>query len=337
MQNLRKILFPFSLLYGGIVQLRNKAFDWGWISSKSYDFPVICVGNLSVGGTGKSPMIEYLIRLLSQEYRLATLSRGYKRETSGFHLLSGAETAKEAGDEPLQFKTKFPDVQVAVDADRQHGIAQLMKGSPTPEVILLDDAFQHRKVKAGFSILLTSYDSIYASDCILPAGNLREPKSGAQRADIIVVSKCPGDLSKQKQQEIERKLKINLDQQVFFSYIKYAGSVINKAGKKLLFEELPKNFTLVTGIAKPAHLVDFLKQKNLDFNHLKFPDHHNFSPSELNELQKASFILTTEKDFMRLQAHFSADKLYYLPIEQDFLNKKNQFDTKIMNWIGSEI
>ena len=333
MQKIRKILFPFSWLYGGIVWLRNKFFDWNWVSSKSYDFPVICVGNLSVGGTGKSPMIEYLIRLLKDKYSTATLSRGYKRKTKGFYLVNKNDEAINTGDEPLQFKNKFSNIEVAVDENRQNGISQLRKLPSPPEIILLDDAFQHRKVKPGFSILLSSYDAIYSKDLMLPAGNLREPKSGAKRADIVVITKCPENISLKKQEKITKQLKLKPHQSVYFSYIKYADKITNEK-EELDFENL-KNFTLVTGIAKPQPLVNFLKEKDLNFSHLNFPDHHNFSAKEIKELNKLDFILTTEKDFMRLKHVISLEKLFYLPIQQDFIKNKENFDNEILDWVKS--
>src|SRR5690606_3440390 len=176
--------------------------------SESFPFPVICVGNLSVGGTGKTPMIEYLIRQLKNDFRLAILSRGYRRETTGFIILSGQEDAREVGDEPLQFKSKFPEGVVVVDEKRVHGIHELEKKEPAPEVILLDDAFQHRKVAAGLNILLTSYGDLYSEDHVLPTGSLREPRAGAQRAQLVVVTKCPPGLSSEERMEIQNKLKL---------------------------------------------------------------------------------------------------------------------------------
>lgn len=332
MQNLRKILLPFSLLYGAIVWLRNKFFDWNWISSKAYGFPVICVGNLSVGGTGKSPMIEYLIRLLKDDYQIATLSRGYKRKTSGFYLLTGNEDAVETGDEPLQFKTKFSEITVAVDENRQRGIGELQKLEVEPEIVLLDDAFQHRKVEPGFSILLTAYNALYINDWILPAGNLREPRGGAERADIIVVTKTPKDISVKEMNQIESKLSLNPGQSVFFSFIAYADEISN-GEKQIALDSLPKDFALVTGIANPNPLVEFLHGKSLNFEHLKFPDHHNFSSKELQEIDKHDFILTTEKDFMRLKSFIRIEKLFYLPIKPDFVKERKVFNKEVLDWV----
>ena len=219
MLNPRKLLYPFSLLYGGIMLLRNEMYDRGIFRSKGFEIPVIAVGNLGVGGTGKSPMVEYLILLLKEEQQLATLSRGYKRSSRGFHLLNGKESASQVGDEPLQFKNKFPEILVAVDEKRSHGIEELLKDPSPPEVVLLDDAFQHRSVKAGFYILLTPYNNLYSEDLVLPAGNLREPKIVAKMADIIVVTKCQDSLSKAEHEQNRKKLHLNNNQQLFFTTI----------------------------------------------------------------------------------------------------------------------
>ncbi|HSN48353.1 MAG TPA: tetraacyldisaccharide 4'-kinase [Flavobacterium sp.] len=216
MNLLRKILFPFAILYGFITGIRNFLYDKGILKSYSFDVPVIAVGNLSVGGTGKTPQIEYLIRLLSPKYKVATLSRGYKRQSKGFVLADSTSNAEILGDEPFQFYKKFNKIQVAVDADRKHGIDQLLSQTNKPEVILLDDAFQHRKVKAGFYILLTSYGDLYSDDFMLPTGNLRESNSGAQRADMIVVTKCPATLSLDEQNEIKAKLKLEPNKELYY-------------------------------------------------------------------------------------------------------------------------
>lgn len=332
MQNIRKILFPFSWLYGSIVWLRNKFFDWGLIASKSYDFPIICVGNISTGGTGKSPMIEYLISFLKEDYRLATLSRGYKRATSGYHLLGPSENATMVGDEPLQFKNKFPEIRVAVDENRQHGIASLRNCDPPPQIILLDDAFQHRKVKPGFSLLLTAYNALYPDDRILPSGDLREPKAGAKRANAIVVTKCPADLSQSKKREIVKKLSPDAGQPIFFSTIRYAPYASNGKSRIDLLD-LPK-FTLVTGIAKPSFLIAHLKKIGLDFETLCYPDHHRFNSSEIVSLSKKEFLLTTEKDFMRLKGKLPKEKLFYLPINIGFLEKEKEFQNQIIQFLS---
>lgn len=330
MPNPRKLLYPFSLLYSGITGIRNYLYDQGILDSEEYDFPVITIGNLNVGGTGKSPMTEYLLKLLHEKYKVATLSRGYKRSSQGFQIVEVGDDASKAGDEPLQFKNKFPDVLVAVDANRREGIALLKKKKP--DVIILDDAFQHRKVKAGFQILLTAYGDLYRKDLVLPAGNLRESISGARRADVIVVTKCPQDLSEEEMSRIRKILKPAVHQEVYFSYIKYSEEIIS-ANRSIKLQELDSSFTLVTGIANPKPLLDFLKSKKLSPDHLRFPDHHNFSEKEIRNLKNKELILTTEKDFMRLKNKLKAGQLFYLPIESSFVKSGKNFDQKIVDFI----
>ncbi|APY07886.1 tetraacyldisaccharide 4'-kinase [Winogradskyella sp. J14-2] len=332
MKFLRIILFPVVPIYYLVTWLRNWLYDKGVKSSKSYDIPIICVGNLSTGGTGKTPMIEYLIRLLKDEKSVATLSRGYKRITEGYELADQGATADTIGDEPFQFFRKFKDIKVAVDGNRQNGIAQLLLLEDKPEVILLDDAYQHRKVKAGFNILLTAYYNLYSNDIVLPTGNLREPRSGAKRADIIVVTKCPSDISESEKHKISNRLGIKPHQQLVFSSISYAERVIS-AHSKMTLQSLPE-FTLVTGIANATPLVEFLKTKGLNFDHLEFPDHYSFRINDIEELAKKELIITTEKDFVRLVDNESlVAKLFYLPIELT-IDKKDAFDTSIKTFVG---
>ncbi|WP_400076967.1 tetraacyldisaccharide 4'-kinase [Winogradskyella sp. R77965] len=331
MKFIRVILFPIVPIYYVVTWLRNKLYDTGVKSSKSYDFPVICVGNLSTGGTGKTPMVEYLIRLLKDKKPLATLSRGYKRKSEGFVLADEKATADSIGDEPFQFFSKFSDIAVAVDDDRQNGIEQLRKLETKPEIILLDDAYQHRKVKAGFNILLTAYDNLYYRDIILPTGNLREPRAGTKRANIIVVTKCKKDISEAEKTEIVSKLKLKNHQKAFFSYIDYSEKVISSTNS-IEVSKLPK-FTLVTGIANAKPLVDFLISKGLKFDHLEFNDHYNFKASDIKNLASKTLIITTEKDYVRLSVNGSLkDKLYYLPIQVK-IDKSEVFDTTVKSFI----
>ena len=317
MNLLRNIAFPFVPVYYMVTATRNKLYDWGIKKSVSYDFPVICVGNLSVGGTGKTPMVEYLITLFKDNHKIATLSRGYKRKTKGFLLADNTATAETLGDEPFQFYEKFKnDILVAVDAERNHGIGKLRSLKNRPDIILLDDAFQHRNVKAGFNILLTTYGNPYFNDIVLPTGNLREPKSGAKRADVIVVTKCPENISESEKKVFIEKLKLEKHQHVFFSTIKYADEVVS-LNSKLKIRTLP-DFNLVTGVANPHPLVGFLKENGLSFNHLSFNDHHHFSDDDIRLLETKELIVTTEKDFVRLKQYRSLqDKLFYLPINVD--------------------
>ncbi|MBP6550637.1 MAG: tetraacyldisaccharide 4'-kinase [Flavobacterium sp.] len=336
MNLLRKILFPFAVLYGFITSIRNFLFDKGMLKSHSFNVPIIAVGNLSVGGTGKTPQIEYLIRLLSPKYKIATLSRGYKRQSKGFVLADSTSNAEILGDEPFQFYTKFNNIQVAVDADRKNGIEQLLLQKNKPEVILLDDAFQHRKVKAGFYILLTSYGDLFCDDYMLPTGNLRESRSGAKRADIIVVTKCPANLSLDEQNEIKSKLQLNSDQELYFSYIDYDDSVYSE-DKVLKVSEIENvDKLLLAGIAKPEPFFRYLQDESVEC--LTYPDHHHFSEKELLEINNKSknkIIITTEKDFVRLKGSIPKEQLFYLPIRSTFLSVSENFDKTITNYVGT--
>ncbi len=334
MKLLRKILFPIVPIYYGVTWVRNYCFDKGILKSKSYNFPVICVGNLSVGGTGKTPMIEYLITLLKENYKVATLSRGYRRTSDGFLIADKNSTAATIGDEPFQFYQKFDGIIVSVDNDRQNGIAQLNKSKFKPNIILLDDAFQHRKVKAGFNILLTTYDKPYIKDIVLPTGNLRESKSGAKRADIIMVTKCPRDLNNDNTAEIIKQLKPLTRQQVFFSTIKYSETIYSMDFDKRLSNLKNEKFNLVTGIANATHLLNYLKREGYNYEHLNFKDHHNFTDTEIELLNSKSLLLTTEKDFMRLKDKVDTSILYYLPIAIE-ISEKDKFNTIIKQFISS--
>lgn len=319
-----------------VTWLRNKLYDWGIFKSMEYDIPTICVGNLSVGGTGKTPLIEYLIRLLQPKYRLATLSRGYKRSTEGFIIADEHATASSIGDEPFQFFNKFDDLIVCVDADRCNGISNLMDLLNPPQIILLDDAFQHRKVKASFTILLTAHENLYTNDIVLPTGDLREPKSGAKRADAIVVTKCPNLISETDKNRIIQSIKPEIYQEVFFSSIDYSELMEGLNGSQSLDYLKDREFILVTGIANSKPLVEYLKLKNLKFEHLNFNDHHAFTKKEIEDLQSKKLILTTEKDFMRLSPHFQESQaLYYLPIEFK-IDRPEEFEILINSKIISK-
>lgn len=331
MNLLRKLLFPFAILYGFITSLRNYLYDKGILKSYSFEVPVIAVGNLSVGGTGKTPQIEYLIRLLSPNYKVATLSRGYKRKSEGFILADANANAEILGDEPFQYYSKFPNIEVAVDADRRNGIEQLLKQT-SPDVILLDDAFQHRKVKAGFYILLTSYGDLFSDDFILPTGNLRESRSGAKRADVIIVTKCPPDLSEKDQTKIKNA--IGLDKPIFFSYVAYDDKVYNESGNIPVSEIKTTSKILLAGIAKPQPFFDYL-QSGTDAI-LQFPDHHHFSEGEISDIKNKAndkIIVTTEKDFVRLKAKILKNQLYYLPIKSQLIQYQQAFDQIILNYV----
>jgi tetraacyldisaccharide 4'-kinase len=273
--------------------------------------------------------------LLQDNYKVATLSRGNTRETDGFIIADTQATAKTIGDEPFQFYNKFNGVVVSVDANRQNGIEQLIK-LKQPDVILLDDAFQHRKVKAAYTILLTSYDNLYCNDIVLPTGNLREPRAGAKRADLIMVTKCPESLDSSKKSRIKKNLKALEHQQVYFSSISYSDTILN-ATEALDIDQLQgKKVTLVTGIANPKPLLDYLKSKSIDFEHMRFNDHHVFSSLEIEQLQQKEMILTTEKDYVRLKDEFdtTSSQLWYLPITFK-IDDENEFDAQLLSFMSS--
>lgn len=333
MKQFRLLLYPFAIIYGIITDIRNLLYNNGIFKSKNFQLPVIAVGNLSTGGTGKTPMTEYLIRLLGENYYLATLSRGYKRKSKGFILGSESSGPDTLGDEPYQFYMKFPHVRVAVDANRVNGITQLLDLNPNPQVIILDDAYQHRRVRAGFYILLTAYNDLYADDHILPAGNLREGKNGAKRADVIVVTKCLANLSATEQQLVINKLQPQPNQQVYFTTIAYDSQVYNESQRLDAESIKQQQKVLVAGIAKPELFFSHLKNNGDVLK--QYPDHHNFTSAEIQELNQLNqIIITTEKDYMRLRGKISPERLYYLPIRTEFINGGDDFNKTILNYVG---
>ncbi len=332
---LRKIAKPFSLLYGGVTTVRNVLYDKDVFKSTRFDIPIINVGNLSVGGTGKTPHIEYLVRLLQDDYKVATLSRGYKRKTKGFLLADKNASVLTIGDEPYQYFQKFKKIQVAVCEKRVEGVSRLLENSIKPDVILLDDAFQHRKIQAGLAILLTPYNDLFVDDGMLPSGNLRESKQGASRAQLIVVTKCPAVLTEEEQFKIAQRLNVQLTQTVYFSTITYDTFIYNKVLEKIALQDLVgKKITLVTGIANPKPLVSFLEENKIVISHLEFSDHHHFSSQDISVILEAenSVIITTEKDFMRLKDKIKT-KLYYLPIQVTIINNEVDFNLRIKKYV----
>lgn len=328
---LRKLLFPLGGLYWLVTFIRNWLYDLGIFTSKSYDLPIIVIGNLSVGGTGKTPQTEYIIRLLNDTYKIAVLSRGYKRSTKGFVLANDSISAAELGDESYQIHTKFKDIAVAVCEDRQTGIENLISNI-NPDIILLDDAFQHRKVKAGFYILLTAYDDLFSDDFILPYGNLRESANGKKRANIIVVTKCPQNITEKNKDEV--KLKLNVSVPVFFTSIDYDSNVNSSLNSIEVSEIKTIEKVILCGIAKPKYFIDSLNSGNDKV--MIYPDHHNFSEVEileLNELLKDKIIVTTEKDLMRLNGKINSSNLYCLPIQTKFISEKEKFDSILISWV----
>jgi tetraacyldisaccharide 4'-kinase len=344
LKSFRYLLFPFSLLYGGSVWLRNWLFNKNLLKSTPFNFPLICVGNLAVGGTGKTPMTEYLIRLLQTRWQLATLSRGYKRKTKGFAIANAATTALEIGDEPMQFHQKFPGVTVAVGEERLVAIPQLLHDRPDTEVIILDDAFQHRQVEAGFNILLTEYRNLYTRDLMLPAGDLRDVRSSSKRANCIIVTKCPAGLAEEERKALLAEIGPAAHQTVYFTEIVYA-QPYHLFGRQPLDFGPNTEILLVCGIANPRPLKDFLAKHVHTYEMLRYADHHIFSISDLEEIKKQfaaisspdKMILTTEKDAVRLQKfeqEMATLPIGVIPIEHRFLfNGADAFEEQVTQFI----
>ncbi len=341
------LLYPVALIYGLIVWVRNLLFDAGVLRSVSFPFPVISVGNLSAGGTGKTPHIEYLVRLLSPSKKVATLSRGYRRKTTGFVLADETSDARTVGDEPLQFFKKFPFIRVAVDQKRVRGIRLIKEKFPETDVVLLDDAFQHRYVDSGKSILLTDYRTLFYEDHMLPSGTLREFRRGAQRADIIIVTKTPKIFSPITRKRILEEMKPAGHQKVFFSYLKYGGIIPVFAPPP----EMPQkviSILLFTGIANDYPLKEHLERECSDLSSLKFPDHHDYTDKDIQTILRRfndlpthkKIMVTTEKDCMRLKNSKFEDSfknlpLFCIPVEIEFHgNDKAQFDQEILHYVS---
>lgn len=357
-ENIRLALLPFSWLYGIGVWFRNKLFDRGLLPSETYPVPVISVGNLNAGGSGKTPHTEYLIELLQKRYRLAVLSRGYKRKTKGFLIADENASAETVGDEPYQLYRKYPAVLVAVDENRREGIGILLDlpASVRPEVILLDDAFQHRYVKPSLSILLTDSACPYTSDRLLPAGRLRESKAGARRADVIIATKTPDSFTPADYSNIAKQLHPEPSQDLFFTSYDYKGLLPVFPDytnvKKETHERLRKNnyaLLLVAGIANPEPLKTYLRKFTNTFAALIYRDHHAFTQRDMSDIKQAfdqlgakdKLIITTEKDAVRMiNSPYVPESIkpyiFYQPIEVKFnINQEESFNHKIYNHVDN--
>ncbi|MDF1671886.1 MAG: tetraacyldisaccharide 4'-kinase [Vicingaceae bacterium] len=348
---LQIILSPISLLYGITILVRNKLYDWKVTSQTSFKVPTIAIGNLSVGGSGKTPLTEYLIRLLSN-LELTTLSRGYKRKTSGFILASKTSTSQEIGDEPLQLYQKFNSINVAVCEDRVKGATEILKLKPNTKVILLDDAFQHRAIKPGLNILVTDFNNIFTNDYLMPSGRLREWREGYKRADIIIVSKTPINTNKNTLKKIAKDINPKAYQKLYFSNIKYSESKHYENSKKLDKTLVSKetDALLISGIAKPLPLLNHIKNEYKSVGHIKFPDHHDFTKTDVEKIKNRfvninsdnKIIITTEKDIMRLSLpeilkDIQDIPIYYVPIKIDFFSSEDKanFDKQILDYVSS--
>lgn len=329
------LAMPLSWLYGLGTGIRNLLYDSGLLTSRTFSVPVLSVGNIAVGGTGKTPHTEYLIRLLQPTHKVCVLSRGYRRKSKGFQLATSRSTTSQLGDEPMQMHQKYPDAIVAVDKDRCHGIDMLTDiqkadRQDKPMVVLLDDAFQHRRVKPTLSILLTDYHRLYHTDHLMPAGRLRESSTNAARADIIIVTKCPDTISSTEQSAISQNLNLKNWQQLFFTTFRYSSL---PSGQKVL---------LVTGIANPRPLADKLREQDNDVTELHFADHHDYTPLDIEVIKhKANdrIIVTTEKDAVKLREFASSGLTFTVAaIEVAFLNnKEEEFNNIILNHANTGI
>jgi tetraacyldisaccharide 4'-kinase len=354
MQSLRLLLLPFAWLYGIIIWCRNTLYDLGIFHSMRFPLPIISIGNLTAGGTGKTPHVEYLVRLLRAKVKTATLSRGYGRKTKGFILVSNPSTSTMIGDEPMQYYHKFPDVIVSVGEDRVSAIANLMHMEQKPQVVLLDDAFQHRAVKAGLNILLIEFHSVLKTNYMLPAGSLREWKSGINRADIVILSKSPEILIPLERNRVIDKLKLKPEQHLFFSFYKYDELVrLNKRQTSSIFFStnyyFEKRFTilLVCGIANPSGMVDYLRRRTDILKTLFYSDHHQYTNKDIREIKEKfnsiaspnKIIVTSEKDAMRflnpeLEQEVEHLPIFYLPIRVEFhQGDSEKFNQVILNYV----
>ena len=332
------LLYPLSIVYNLITSLRNLLFDLGLISSVQYKIPTIGVGNLSTGGTGKSILVDYLIELLKIKYRITTLSRGYNRDTSGFIQATSKSSAYEIGDEPYQFYSKHPEINVVVCEDRRKGMKLILNNLPNTEISIWDDVFQHRYVKPGLMLLTTTFKYPYYQDEVLPIGNLRENKSSSKRADLIIVTKCPDELSYIEKLEFLEKLSPDENQKVFFSTISYKKNLKSDDSTIHIDNLREEEFILVTGIADSSYLVKYLNNKNLKFKHLKYSDHYNFKKSSIDKILSISRnkkIITTEKDYGSLKPKINRGEIYYLEVSIEFPNNLNKisFDEVVYDFV----
>jgi len=347
------ILYPLSWIYGIVIYIRNQMYDLGVLKSREFDVPVISIGNITVGGTGKTPQVEYLINLLHEKYEVATLSRGYKRKTSGFRLVEVNSTAAEVGDEPLQIKNRFPDITVAVCENRVIGVDNLLdpKNSKVPDVVLLDDAFQHRRIVAGINILLIDYNRQLKEDTLLPAGRLREGMVQMRRANIIVFTKCPNEVTPIMRRILQKDVRLKPYQSLFFTALNHGNiEPVFSAPKpdKSFYTEKSYSLLVLTGIASPNLIHTHLKQFSRKVDMLSFPDHYYYSAADIKSVMQKfenlqtdkKMIITTEKDSMRIKdmSNLPDDfkmNLYYLPVKIKFLDDgENEFNKKILNYVG---
>jgi tetraacyldisaccharide 4'-kinase len=344
LKSFRVLLLPFAILFWLAVLIRNWMYDKNILKSTSFGLPLICVGNLSVGGTGKSPMVEFIVLHLKNQFKVATLSRGYKRKTKGYALATDQTTAIDIGDEPMQFHRKFPDVPVAVGEERILAIPQLLHDKPETNVIILDDAFQHRSIKPGLNILLTEFANLFTRDFFLPTGDLRDVRSSYKRAQLIVITKCKSDLPEVEREAIIKEIRPLPYQKVFFTCIAY-GTPYHITKHDFRFVDDQTEVLLVTGIANPRPLKTYLEERIHTYYMMHYNDHHIFSIDDWRDIKKRfaaiesdrKIILTTEKDAMRLlkfKQEIDGMPFYVVPIEHKFLfHQENAFTDELIGFI----
>jgi tetraacyldisaccharide 4'-kinase len=345
-------LYPLSLLYGFAMYLRNRAYDLNILKSTEFDVPVISIGNITVGGTGKTPHVEYLVKLLKEKYEVATLSRGYKRKTKGFRYVESNSTAIEVGDEPLQIKNKFPEATVSVCENRVAGVEKLLASEQkTPDVVLLDDAFQHRRISPGLNVLLIDYNRQIKEDHLLPMGRLRESVHQMRRANIIIFTKCPDEVTPIMRRILSNDVGLFPYQKLYFTKLEYDKLLPVFDAEPLdagFYNEKKHAVLLVTGIASPKLIEKYLRHFSKKIETLSFPDHYNYSAQDIQTIlnkfaalkAEKKIIITTEKDSMRLRTNSGLTDefkrvLYYLPVQVKFLDEeKKSFNKKILNYVG---
>lgn len=352
--HIREWLLPLSWLYGIGVKIRNTLFDWGVLESRSYDVPIINVGNITMGGTGKTPHVEYVVELLCQKYEVAVLSRGYMRKSKGFVLASTESTVEEIGDEPWQIKQKFPDVHVAVDKDRRHGIEKILSDKRTrnTQVIVLDDAFQHRYVKAGMNILLVDYHRMITEDRLLPAGNLREPLRAKERAKIVIVTKCPAKMNPIGYRVIKEALALRPYQSLFYSTVKYGRMVkLNYDSEDTKEPDWRNtNILLLSGIGNPKQMAMDMRGMAKCIMPMTYRDHHFYTKADLTDMENAlcslpepRAVVTTEKDITRLlplmdvMSERLRDAIWIRTAKVDLLENKIKFNEKITGYVQKNL
>ena len=339
---MRYLLIPFSLIYGSIIASRNLLFDYGIFKSQSYRMPIICVGNLSLGGTGKTPHTQYIVNLLKKNYKVAILSRGYGRKTSSLQYVETTSSSSQVGDEPLQLKRNNPNCIVVTEKNRNKGVKQILIDFPKTDVILLDDGYQHRWIKAGLNILISSYTSPYYNDYLMPFGRLREYKKGAERANAIIFSKTPNNINATEKASMTKKLQLTAHQKSYFSHINYCDWKCIRTNRVFISKE-KQSIILVSGIANCNPLIEHLTLEGHTVNHIKFTDHHNYNKKDITNIlskynkdnRTKKLILTTEKDATKLRSfedEFGSADVYYIPIEIDF-EEKERFEKQLLNYV----